>query len=68
MLTLESCLNKVVKCADGGRRRLRQIKERDLVYEVPCKGGWIDMGDTPRRHAEHLFTNGVIDRNQGFDV
>lgn len=65
MLTLESCLNKIVNCSDGHPRRLIKITERHLVYEVPIGSGtWLDFGETRRSECEHLFTEGHIDGNQ----
>lgn len=61
MITLESCLNKIVHCADGAYRRLTQITEQQLRYDVPTgKGEWFPMGGTPRHEVEDRFINGVI--------
>lgn len=61
MISLESCLNKIVHCSDGAYRRLTTITEQQLRYEVPIgKGDWFSMGATPRREVEDRFINGVI--------
>jgi len=61
MLTLEKCLNKIVHCSDGAYRRLIEITDRTLKYQVPTtKDGWIDMGSVSKREVQERFLNGVI--------
>jgi len=61
---LEEALNVVVLCTDGEERRLVEIEDRLLHYEVEINGGrWIRLSGTRRWEAQPLFVGGTFVAN-----
>lgn len=58
---LETALNQVVLCTDGEQRRLVEIQEHLLHYEVELNGGyWMRLSGTRRWEAEPRFIGGTF--------
>lgn len=61
---LEEALNAVILCTDGEERRLVEIGDGLLHYEVEINGGrWMRLSGTRRREAEPLFVGGTFVAN-----
>ena len=61
---LEEALNAVVLCTDGEERRLLEIEDRLLHYEVEINGGrWMRLSGARRWEAEPLFVGGAFVAN-----
>jgi hypothetical protein len=61
---LEESLNAVILCTDGEERRLVEIGDRLLHYEVEINGGrWMRLSGTRRWEAEPLFIGGTFVAN-----
>jgi len=59
--TIEKALNRVVLCTDGEERRLVEIEEHLLHYEVELNGGrWMRLSGTRRWEIEPMFVGGTF--------
>jgi len=58
---IEEAINQIVLCTDNEERRLIEIGDRLLHYEVQISGGsWMRLSGTRRWEAEPLFIGGKI--------
>lgn len=51
---------KIYACRDGGVRRLREVTDTFIKYEVPAGKEWVETGETQRNQVEAEFVEGEI--------